>query len=133
MKKLFFLVPFFLLSFSAVSQLDSVSVNAHFEMVNIQTEGGDSLTVKIIRAETWINDFDFFGEIIVTAYDEVSGFPVDKVKHTVQSITENELYNSGIITVDLYRGLEEGRSYRLEVIVRDYQGMNLPVASTLLN
>lgn len=79
MKKLFFLVPFFLLSFSAVSQLDSVSVNAHFEMVNIQTEGGDSLTVKIIRAETWINDFDFFGEIIVTAYDEASGFPVEVV------------------------------------------------------
>ncbi len=133
MKKLSFLFLFLISCFPAFCQLDSISVSAHFEMVDVQTEEGDSLSVQIIRTETWVNDFDFFGEIIVTAYDEQTGYPVNKVKHTLQSVLDNGLNNAGIITVDLLGGIEQGRSYRVDVLVRNYQGMNLPIVSTQPN
>ncbi|MBC9812573.1 hypothetical protein H9Y05_08835 [Crocinitomicaceae bacterium CZZ-1] len=116
--------------FSSTAQLDSASVNTYFETVTVQLEGLDSTaTVKAIKTETWVNDFDFFGEIIVTAYDQETDYPVHKIKHTAQSILDNNLYNSGIITINIQHGVEEEREYRVEVIVRDYQGMNYPIIS----
>lgn len=116
--------------FSSTAQLDSASVNAYFETTTAQLEGYDStVTVKVIKTETWVNDFDFFGEIIVTVYDEETGYPVQKIKHTAQSILDNNLLNSGIIVINLQSGIEEGKTYRVDVIVRDYQGMNYPIIS----
>lgn len=132
MRRLIIIFLFFVHSFSADSQLDSISVNAYFDMVNLPTEEGDSIFLKIIRTETWVNDFDFFGEIIVTAYDEQTGYPVNKVKNILQSVVDNGLNNAGVITVELLGGIEEGRSYRVDVLVRNYQGMNLPITSVML-
>lgn len=121
---------FLLFSFFSSSQLDSASVNAYFETTTAHLEGLDStVTIKVIKTETWVNDFDFFGEIVVTAYDEETGYPVHKIKHTTQSILDNNLRNSGIIAINLQHGIEEGKTYRVEVIVRDYQGMNYPIIS----
>lgn len=124
---LFLLVLF---PFYSSAQLDSASVHIDFETVTAQLEGSDSIvTVKVIKTETWVNDFDFLGEIIVTAYDEETDYPVHRIKHTTQSIIDNNLYNSGIITINIQHGIEEERTYRVDVIVRDYQGMNYPIIS----
>lgn len=132
MKNMFSLCLFLLalFPFYSAAQLDSASVNAYFETTTAQLEGYDStVIVKVIKTETWVNDFDFFGEIIVTAYDEETGYPVQKIKHTAQSILDNNLLNSGSIVINLQSGIEEGKAYRVDVIVRDYQGMNYPIIS----
>lgn len=133
LKKLSLFSSFFLFfHFSSYCQLDSAFLNAYFETIEVQVDGKDPLSIKVIRTETWVNDFDFFGEIIVTAYDEQTGNPVDKAKHTLQSVIDNNLYHSGVIQIDLYRGIDNGRSYRIEAVVRNYQGLNLPIVSKTL-
>ncbi len=136
MKKLLYycLLLLALFPFFSSAQLDSASVNAYFEMADARIEGVDStVTLKIIKTETWVNDFDFFGEIIVTAYDEETGYPVHKIKHTAQSIIANNLHNSGIIAINIQHGIEEGKTYRVDVIVRDYHGMNYPIISKTIH
>ncbi len=130
MKKLFFLTLFsIVLNSSAISQLDSVSVNAYYTYLN----QGDSLNVKTIRTETWVNDFDFFGEIVITVYENETNYPIHRVKHNKEFIDANDLYSNGLIKIDLFHGLEEGRSYRVDVLVRNYQGMHYPIISKLID
>lgn len=135
MRKFILLLPFLTISFFDFGQLDSISVTAYYGFIELPvTNNSDStITVKAIKTETWVNDFDFFGEIIVTAYDQETNYPVHKVKHTLQSINDNSLYESGLIKVEVFHGLEEGRKYRVDVLVRDYQGMNLPIKTKILN
>jgi hypothetical protein len=131
MKTTSYLFLFLFFPFLGYSQIDSIDVNVKFERKTFKVEGEDSLTLKVIKAETWINDFDFFGEIIVTVYDEIGGYLVDKVKYTKQAVIDNNLYNSGVISTILYNGIDK-HNYRIDVLVRDYQGMNFPIISKTL-
>jgi hypothetical protein len=118
-------------SFSSFTQLDSLNVTANFGYENAIDFDGDSVLQKTVIVETWINDFDFFGEIIITVYDQEANFPVDKQKFTKQQVSDLNMINSGVITIKSFN-IEENRSYRIEAIVSNYQGLYLPVTESIL-
>ncbi len=124
MKQLLFLFLFLLSYFPVFCQLDSISVTAHFEMVNVQPEEGDPVSVKIIRTETWVNDFDFFGEIVVEFTEISTGYTVYIVKKTKQQIIHENLITNNVIRIPGYN-IEEQRSYKVRFIIRDYQGNHI--------
>lgn len=127
MKNMFSLCLFLLalFPFYSVAQLDSASVNAYFETTTAQLEGYDStVIVKVIKTETWVNDFDFFGEIVIEFREISTGYPVYIAKKTKQQIIEENLITNNVIRIPGYN-IEEQRSYKMRFIIRDYQGNNV--------
>lgn len=124
MNKLSLFFFFLIFSFPVFCQLDSISVSAHFDIVNVSTEEGDSIPLKIIRTETWVNDFDFFGEIVVEFTEISTGYTVYIVKKTKQQIIQENLITNNVIRIPGYN-IEEQRSYKVRFIIRDYQGHNI--------
>lgn len=111
--------------FSSTAQLDSASVNAYFETVTVQLEGLDStVTVKVIKTETWVNDFDFFGEIVIEFREISTGYTVYIAKKTKQQIIQENLMTNNVIRIPGYH-IEDQRSYKVRFIIRDYQGNNI--------
>lgn len=121
-----------LFGFSSIAQLDSLSLTANFGYESVQDFDGSIVQQKMITSETWINDFDFFGEIIITVYDQEVNYPVDKQKFSKQQITDLNMINDGVISIKTYT-IEENRSYRIEAIVTNYQGLYMPVLESILS
>lgn len=114
-----------LFPFSSSAQLDSASVNAYFEMADAQIEGVDStIHLKVINTETWINDFDFFGEIVIEFTEISTGYTVYIAKKTKAQILAENLISDNTIRIPGYH-IEEQRSYKMRFIIRDYQGNNV--------
>ena len=112
------------------AQIDSVTINLHFET---GTDPDDStLTIDVLHVDASIYDVDFMGEVIVTVYDAASDFPMARIKMTAQEFTDANLISGDTTTIKLY-GLDPAGSYRVETLVRNYQGANFPVISTDYN
>lgn len=119
-----------LISASSFSQLDSSTVDLQLETWVDVTENNDTITGKYFNATVWVNDMDFFGEVVITAYDHELNYPVNMVKYTKQQLLDQELINGQEFTVPVYN-IEEGRTYRVVTFVRDYQSNNLPMIETI--
>lgn len=120
-----------ILSFSSFSQLDSVSVNSSFSYVTVQ-DVDTTFQQKIITSEISISDFDFLGDIVVTFYDLETNYPIDKQKYSRQELIDLGKWNQGIATIRT-SFVEENRSYKVEVIASNFQGLYLnTIYSTLL-
>lgn len=133
MSKFVFFFSFITLFNSPVfSQLDSISLTSSFIYENVEGYEGDSINQKIIKTETWVNDFDFFGEILIMIYDLENDYPVDQIKYTKQEIIDGGLILNNVITIKSYTA-EEERSYKIVSNVRNFQGNNLPLVETVLN
>lgn len=114
-----------LFPFYSAAQLDSASVNAYFETTTAQLEGLDStVTIKLIKTETWVNDFDFFGEIVIEFREISTGYIVYIAKKTKQQIIQENLMTNNVIRIPGYH-IEDQRSYKVRFIIRDYQGNNI--------
>ena len=113
----------------AFSQLDSVAVNASFVYSTVFEESGDSLQMKSIQVAAWVNDFDFLGEIIVASYDLEFDTPFSLIKLSKAEIEAQGLHTNNTITVPIDY-VEEGRSYRITVLARNFQGLNIPMVET---
>ncbi|MBC9813655.1 hypothetical protein H9Y05_14360 [Crocinitomicaceae bacterium CZZ-1] len=114
-----------LVPFCSAAQLDSASVNAYFDMTEAQVEGLDStVNLKVIKTETWINDFDFFGEIVIEFTEISTGYTVYIAKKTKAQILAENLISDNTIRIPGYH-IEEQRSYKMRFIIRDYQGNNV--------
>lgn len=114
-----------LVPFCSTAQLDSASVNAYFDMTEAQVEGLDStVNLKVIKTETWINDFDFFGEIVIEFTEISTGYTVYIAKKTKAQILAENLISDNTIRIPGYH-IEEQRSYKMRFIIRDYQGNNV--------
>lgn len=127
MKKTFFFYLFLLAfsPFSSLAQLDSASVNAYFETATAQLGGLDStITIKVIKTETWVNDFNFFGEIVVEFTEISTGYTVYIDKKTKQQLIQEGLITNNVIHISGYH-IEEQRSYKIRCIIRDDQGNNI--------
>ena len=129
--KLTICISLFFCQFS-FAQLDSISIGANFAYYEALDQDGDTIEVKYINVETWINDFDFFGEIIVTTYHLDTNTPVNKVKFSKSEIEEDEMFENDVITIPMHY-VEEGLSYKVDVLVRDNQGLHLPIVEQTVN
>ena len=120
------------LSFNSYSQIDSVNVAITFtseiDSVTPDSLGNYSL-VDVININTSIYDIDFMGEVIVTIYDGATDFPISKVKMTAQDFIDQNLKVGSTVTTKLFGGNVAG-SYRIETLVRNFQGADLPVVIT---
>ena len=130
LQKMSLILLFTIYGVFSFAQIDSVTVNLHFET---GTDPGDSsLTIDVLHVDASIYDIDFMGEVIVTVYDATAGFPMGRIKMTAQEFTDQNLLNGDIVTIKLY-GLDPVVPYRTETHVRNYQGANSPVISTDYN
>lgn len=115
------------LSFSTFSQLDSASVDIDFQTgpdPEDTTQSADILTIDIS-----IYDIDFMGEVIVTVYEPVSDYPILRVKKTMAEFQSESLISGDVATLTLY-GIPPDEDYRIETLVRNYQGANTPIIIT---
>lgn len=118
------------LSIESFSQLDSATVDLELETWVDVTENNDTLTGKYFAATIWVNDMDFFGEVVITVYDNELNYPVNMVKYTKAQLIDQELIEGTEFTVPIYN-IEEGRTYRVVTFVRDYQSNNLPMIENM--
>ena len=77
----------------------------------------------------WVNDFDFLGEIIIAAYDLEFDTPFAMIKLSKDEIETQGLHTNNTITIPI-DFVEEGRSYRVTVLARNFQGLNIPMVET---
>lgn len=112
------------------AQINSVTSDVHFE-----TEVGESdsaSVINVLHVDATIDDIDFMGEILTTVYDAVSNYPVMLIKMTKQEYTDSNDISEDIVTTRIY-GLSPENSYRIETVVRNFQGANFPVVITNYN
>lgn len=108
----------------AFSQLDSANVSIEFKN-NTFIENGDTIVDNYFEATVWVNDMDFFGEVVIDVFDTSNDYPVNKVKFTKQQLIDQDLISVLSFKVPL-SFVEAGKEYRIVTYVRDYQSNNLP-------
>jgi len=132
-KSKFILLLGMLLTWSgAFSQLDSVSVDLTFEQDTILDSLGGSDTLDYMNVNVYTDDVDFLGEIVVSVYDGNSDFPLGKLKFTKQEALDQGILSGSTTTIRFdYRSASE--SFKVETLVRNYQGGNLPLVTVYHN
>ena len=106
------------------SQLDSANVSLEYK-TNTIIENGDTIAANYFEATVWVNDMDFFGEVVIDVFDTEYNYPVNKVKFTKQQLLDQSLISGLTFKVPVYI-FEAGREYKVVTHVRNYQGANLP-------
>ena len=134
--KNYFNRPLLLLTFITVfsnfsfSQLDSANVNLEFK-TNTFVENGDTITANYFEATVWVNDMDFFGEVVIDVFDIENSYPVNKVKFSKQQLLDQDLISGLSFKIPVHV-FEKEREYKVVTYVRNYQGMNLPFIEKIL-
>lgn len=114
------------------AQLDSVSVSLEFDQETVLDSLGGTDTLHYMNVNVYTDDIDFLGEIIVTVYDGNSNFPLGKLKFTKQEAINEGILSGSITTIRFdYRSTAE--SYKVESLIRNYQGANLPLVTVYHN
>lgn len=134
MKRLIIVMMLFV-SGQLFAQLDSAAI---VSVINVPVEVLDTNETEIIYSElsiqTYINDYDFFGEILLVVKDVENDYPLIMKKLTKVEIENLNLFNSGSkiisITLPIYSIVE---IMEIQVVVRNYQGGNLPYQYYTLN
>ena len=112
------------------SQLDSASVTLSF---TVETDPMDSTQmVDALNISTTVNDIDYLGEVVVTVYDLSTGYPVAMVKVSKQEFLDENLVTGDTALLQLL-DIDSASSYRVETIVRNYQGGQLPTITEEIN
>ena len=115
-------------SFFSVAQLDSIQVELTHQQISNPEDSLDLL--DILNVSVSIYDIDFMGDLVITVYHDETSFPVQRIKYTKQ-----QLIDSGIISDQTFQNtvvipfyeLERETAYKVDVLVRNYQGAFLPV------
>ena len=115
-------------SFFSVAQLDSIQVELTHQQISNPEDSLDLL--DILNVIVSIYDIDFMGDLVITVYHDETSFPVQRIKYTKQ-----QLIDSGIISDQTFQNtvvipfyeLERETAYKVDVLVRNYQGAFLPV------
>jgi hypothetical protein len=103
-------------------------VNLTFDDEIVTDSLGGTDTLDFVNVNVYTDDVDFLGEIIVTVFGANSNFPLGKLKYTKQeSINAGIL--SGSITTIRFDELSPTGAYRIEALVRNYHGANLPLVT----
>lgn len=113
------------------AQLDSATVDFQLKTFVDINEFNDSITGKYYDVTIWVNDMDFFGEVVVSVYDNDLNYPVNKVKYTKTQLIDQGLIIGQEFTIPIYN-IEEGRTYRFVTFIRDYQSNNIPIIENMV-
>lgn len=131
--KLFLSLIFSSFIFLGFAQLDSASIiSVNNVVINSTDSLGNVYQDTVLQVEIYVNDFDFFGEIVATVIHQSSQYPLLLVKKKKAEIVSSGLYNttSRIITIQLPLNGENG-PLEIRVVVRNYQGASLPFLDTI--
>jgi hypothetical protein len=125
-KNTFLLFGMLLLGNGVYAQLDSAAVSSISFTQEIVTDSATNVTdtIDVMNVDVYTNDIDFLGEVVITVYETSTDFPLSKRKLSKQeallvgAITGNNV----LVSLD---GFVSNESYRIEVLVRNYQDANL--------
>ena len=116
-------------SVSSFGQITSVTANVHFE---IGIDPYDSLSTDVMHVDATIDDIDFMGEVLVTVYEPSTNFPVARIKATKVELQNENQISGNVATIEIY-GFTPSEGYRIETLIRNYQGGNFPIVTTDYN
>lgn len=106
------------------SQTDSVSVNIQFG--TMQDPDSSQLTLNVMDLDVTAPDIDFVGAVLITVYDTNSNFPIARIKRSKVELENQNLISGNTMNVAL-PNLDPSQSYRIETLVRNFQGANYPL------
>lgn len=117
------------------SQLDSVSIvsiqNVPLELID-STENG--IQVSNLNLEIYIDDYDFFGEVLVVVTEIESGYPISMKKFMKVDLDNNNLFNSSTKVLSLTQPIYNStQPMQVQVVVRNFQGGHLPYLYSSIN
>lgn len=120
----------FILSFNASAQLDSASVSLN--LANVLDPADSNVVINVLNVDVFLNDTDYFGEIVVTMYQAGTDYPLMMQKFTKQEALNGQ-YLIGNHLIVPFNEVDSAGAYRMETQVRNYQGANLPLIVTNFN
>ncbi len=106
------------------AQLDSASVS--LSLTNEVDPLDSTAMVDVLHVDVYLNDTDFFGELVVTIYQTGTDYPLMMQKFTKQEALDSAMLSGNQLDVPFYE-VDSAGSYRVETQVRNYQGANLPM------
>lgn len=118
--------------FLGFGQLDTATiVSVDDVVINLTDSTGSVYQDTVLQVEIFVNDFDFFGELIVTIKDQPTQYPLLMVKKTKADIVASGSYNATNERITLQLPLYDFTNpLDIQVVVRNYQGANLPLLNT---
>ena len=130
-KRALFFLGFLFVHSAVNAQLDSVSVSISFSnSIVLDSLQQSNDTIDILNVAVYTDDIDFLGEILVTVYDQISAHPIAKIKSTKAELLSLNAINGSTSTIEFSGFPPVVGSYRIDVLVRNFQGGNLPMIST---
>lgn len=123
MKKLFLSIVVFCFSFLANCQLDSVNVTYQFNSIPANENAAPNFQKLFVNV--WVNDFDFFGEVIIDVIDAQTNYPLTKVKVTHDEIVTMNVLNNGQFTIEIGNFNFQNQMI-IKASIRNYQYLDLP-------
>lgn len=97
----------------------------------ITTNIGDSLNYSQAELSIEVSDIDFLGEIVISLIDTEYEYVHDRIKYKSGQDEQVFRIEGNVVTVILPRPLELNREYRIEVLIRDFQGLYLAPLNTV--
>ncbi|XOV67608.1 MAG: hypothetical protein ACFHU9_00270 [Fluviicola sp.] len=113
----------------AFAQLDSVSVTLSFTQESSLDSTQTNDTIDVMNVEVYLDDIDFFSEVIVSVYDLSSGHPIAQIKSTKAELIALNSLSGSVATIEFPEFAPITGSYRVDVLARNFQGGNLPIVS----
>ena len=117
-------------TFSSNAQLDSIQVELSQHQISNPEDSIDLL--DILNVSVSIYDIDFMGDLVITVYHDETNFPVQRLKYTKQQLIDFGILSDqtfqNTVVIPFYE-LERETAYKVDVLVRNYQGAFLPVKS----
>lgn len=128
------LLFFGLMMFASVAnaQLNNAAVNSVSFTQEFVTNSLTSVTdtLDVMNVDVYIDGIDFMGEVLVTVYDQATGYPLQLVKQTKTELETNGLLVGSVATLKIFELMPSQGTYNVDVQVRNVQGGNLPLIST---
>lgn len=131
MRKLLSLLVIFIASFSLQAQMDSISVNVYFEG-EVESPFDSTQTYEYIHVDVFVDDFDFFGELLIEVSDSLYGNILAKYKRSAAQVVEQELLDGSVIKAEI-DAFAIDRSYKIVARISGYNGAILFVETRYLS
>lgn len=131
MRKLLSLLVIFIASFSLQAQMDSISVNVYYEG-EVQSPFDSTETYEFMHVDVFIDDFDFFGELLIEVSDSLHGNILAKYKRSAAQVLQEELLDESVIKTEI-DAFAIDRTYRIVARISGYNGAILFVETRYLS
>jgi hypothetical protein len=118
-------------SFSLNAQMDSIRVNMYFEG-EVPSPFDSTETYEFIQVDVFIDDFDFFGELLIEVSDSLHGNILAKYKKNAAQVLQEKLLDESVIKseIDVFA---IDRTYKIVARISGFNGAVLFVETRYLS